>query len=86
MIAYVDSSAILKLIVADEEGRDIIADVRDAADSVVTSLIAEPECRAALAAAHRAGRLSRGELVRAKRDLTRLLQQTTIVELAPALA
>jgi len=55
-IVYFDSSAFVKLLI-DEDGSDIAAQVWDAADTVVSSRLAYPEVRAALAAAARAGRL-----------------------------
>ena len=55
-IVYFDSSAFVKLLI-DEEGSDIAAQLWDAADAVVSSRLAYPEVRAALAAAARAGRL-----------------------------
>jgi uncharacterized protein len=86
LIAYLDASAIVKLLLADEGGSGPVARVRDAADAVFTSRIAQPECRSALAAARRAGRLSAKEHAAAKRDLGRLLAQTGIIELDPSLA
>jgi len=56
-IVYFDSSAFVKLLI-DEDGSDIAAQLWDAADAVVSSRLAYPEVRAALAAAARAGRLT----------------------------
>ena len=55
-LAYFDSSALVKLVV-DEPGSRDVATLWDAADAVVSSRVAHPEVRAALAAAHRDGRL-----------------------------
>lgn len=55
-LAYLDSSALVKLVV-EEDGSDEVAKLWDGADAVVTSRVAHPEVRAALAAAHRDRRL-----------------------------
>lgn len=65
MIAYFDSSALVKLVV-EEVGSDEAAAFWDGADLVVTSRVASPEVRAALASAHRARRLSDRQLRHAK--------------------
>lgn len=55
-IAYFDSSAFVKLLI-DEDGSEVAASLWDACDAAVSSRIAYPEVRAALAAAVRAQRL-----------------------------
>lgn len=55
-IVYFDSSALVKLVI-EEDGSDDAARLWDGADVVVTSRVAHPEVRAALAAAHRDARL-----------------------------
>jgi len=55
-IVYFDSSALVKLVV-EEEQSDLAASLWDGADAVVTSGLAYPEVRAALAAGRRSGRL-----------------------------
>ena len=57
MIAYFDASALVKLVV-EEPGSQQAAELWDAADLVLASRVTEPEVRAALAAAHRAHRLT----------------------------
>jgi len=64
-IVYFDSSAFLKLLV-DEEGSDVAAVLWDGCDAAVSSRIAYPEVRAALAAAGRARRLDRAGQTRAE--------------------
>lgn len=61
MIAYFDSSALVKLAV-EEIGSDDSADLWDAADAVLTSRVAYAEVRAALAAAWRDHRLTKAQL------------------------
>ncbi|MGF1661249.1 MAG: type II toxin-antitoxin system VapC family toxin [Kineosporiaceae bacterium] len=56
-ILYFDASALVKLLV-DETGSETAAGLWDAADLVACSLLGHVEVRAALAAAHRAGRLT----------------------------
>lgn len=55
-IVYFDSSAFVKLVV-EEEGSDLAAALWDGCDTAVSSRLAYPEVRAALAAAGRAHRL-----------------------------
>jgi uncharacterized protein len=51
-IVYFDSSALVKLLV-EEDGTDLVARLWDGCDAPVSSRLAYPEVRAALAAAHR---------------------------------
>lgn len=55
-IAYFDSSAFVKLVV-EEDGSDVAAALWDGCDAAVSSRLAYPEVRAALAAAGRDRRL-----------------------------
>lgn len=64
-IVYFDSSAFVKLIV-DEDGSDLAATLWDGCDAAVSSRLAYPEVRAALAAAGRADRLDQADLSRAE--------------------
>ena len=64
-IVYFDSSAFVKLLV-EEDGSDLAAALWDGCDAAVSSRLAYPEVRAALAAAGRAGRLSAGDQGRAE--------------------
>jgi hypothetical protein len=56
VIAYFDTSALLKFVL-EEEGRSIASDFWERADAVVTCQLTYAEARAALAAALRSGRL-----------------------------
>ncbi len=56
-VVYFDSSAFVKLVV-EEGGSDLAAGLWDGCDLAVSSRLAYPEVRAALAAARRAGRLA----------------------------
>lgn len=58
-IVYFDSSALVKLLV-EEHGSDLVAALWDGCDAAISSRLAYPEVRAALAAAGRAGRLDEG--------------------------
>ena len=51
-IVYFDSSAFVKLLV-DEDGTELVALLWDGCDAALSSRLAYPEVRAALAAAHR---------------------------------
>jgi len=56
-IAYFDSSALVKILVPFEDGAAATAEVARASDRVATSLVSYTECRAAIAAAIRTGRM-----------------------------
>jgi uncharacterized protein len=83
--AYLDTSAILKLLVRDEPGAVRVREVVDASDVSFTSRIAHPEGRAALAAVRRAGRLTSREQSRARQGLAQMLEQIAIVEVTEPL-
>lgn len=59
MIVYLDTSAVVKLVV-EEPGSDLAARLWDAADVRITSLVTYAEARAALAAARRDRRTTAG--------------------------
>lgn len=86
MIGYLDTSALVKLLVRDEGDRATVRDVIAATDQVFTSRITHPEARAALAAARRAGRLTPRDHATARRDLDRAISSLGIVEVHPGLA
>ena len=83
-LAYFDSSALVKLVI-EENGSEDAALLWDGADSVLTSRVAHPEVRAALAAARRTKRLDASALKEAKASWEELLQAMRFVELTPAL-
>lgn len=86
MIVYFDSSAFVKLLV-EEQGSDVAAALWDGCDAAVSSRLAYPEVRAALAAAGRAGRLAPGDQRRAETAwdgywaATRAVELTDVVSL-----
>ena len=84
-LAYFDTSALLKLFI-DEDGSGQAGAMWDAADSVLTGRVAQPEARAALAAAARALRLTRSQHRAAKGELARLWSDLHVIELAPRIA
>jgi uncharacterized protein len=83
-VAYFDSSALVKLVI-DEPGSDDAALLWDGADAVITSRVAHPEVRAALAAAHRGGRLDEEARLSAKAEWETFHQALRFVELNPQL-
>ena len=85
MTVYFDTSALLKLVV-EEDGSETAAALWDGADAVVTSRLAYPEGRAALAAARRMGRLTAPGLGAAKRAFVNLWQQLWLLELTDRIA
>jgi len=78
-VAYFDSSALVKLVI-DEDGSEDAALLWDGADSVLTSRVAHPEVRAALAAAERGARLDADTHLQAKADWEELRQGLRFVE------
>jgi uncharacterized protein len=86
LIGYLDTSALVKLLLHDEDGGDVVREVIAATDMNFTSRISHPEARAALAASHRAGRLAANDHTRSKRDLDRAVASLRIVELRAGLA
>lgn len=79
MNVYFETSALVKLLL-EEPGAEDARDLWDEADLVTVALIAYPEARSALAAAHRDHRISSAELEVAKRKLNRLWTQTQVVD------
>lgn len=78
-VAYFDSSALVKLVI-DEVGSEDAALLWDGADSVLTSRVAHPEVRAALAAAERNARLDGEAHSEAKAAWEELRQALRFVE------
>jgi uncharacterized protein len=82
-IVYFDSSAFVKLLV-DEDGSELAAELWDGCDVAVSSRLAYPEVRAALAAAGRAHRLNPAGLRRAEAAWEAYWAATRSVELSEA--
>ncbi len=82
-IVYFDSSAFVKLVV-EEDGSDLAAALWDGCDAAVSSRLAYPEVRAALAAAKRAHRLEPADHRRAEATWEDYWAATRIVELTEA--
>lgn len=85
MIVYFDSSAFVKLLVEEEES-EFAAALWDGCDAAVSSRIAYPEVRAAVAAAGRAGRLTDADQRRAEAMWEGYWAATRAVELTEAVA
>ncbi|MGH9379152.1 MAG: type II toxin-antitoxin system VapC family toxin [Thermoanaerobaculia bacterium] len=84
-VVYFDSSAFVKLLV-DEEGSDLAAQLWDGCDAAVSSRLAYPEVRAALAAAARDGRLERQAHETAEADWEEFWSATRVIEMSEAVA
>lgn len=82
-LVYFDSSAFVKLLV-EEDGSTVAADLWDGCAAPLSSRLAYPEVRAALAAAGRSGRLSRAQLARAEADWEDIWSAVRPVELTDA--
>lgn len=79
MITYIDTSALLKLLV-EEDGSDRAGLIWDTADVLVSVALIVVEGRAALAAAQRGRRLSVSQHRRARDEFAALLDELAIVE------
>ena len=79
-IVYLDTSALVKLCVA-EQGSDLVAALWDGADLVATSRLADAEVRAVLAAGQRTGRLEPAQARAALAAWERLWPGVHVVEL-----
>ena len=84
-IVYFDSSAFVKLLV-EEDGSDLAAALWDGCDAAVSSRLAYPEVRAALAAAGRARRLDAPDQARAEALWEQFWAATRAVELTEVVA
>jgi len=82
-LVYFDSSALVKLLV-DEAGSDLAAEMWDGCDAALSSRVAYPEVRAALAAAGRHHDLDEGDLESAEQAWEQYWAVTRPVELTPA--
>jgi len=85
LIAYFETSALVKLLIAEPETPDVEV-LWDETAGLVTSRLTYPECRAALAAAAKAGRLTRSALRTAKAELERRWRQFVRVEVGESVA
>lgn len=83
-IVYFDSSAFVKLVV-EEAGSELAAALWDGCDAAVSSYLAYPEVRSALAAAGRAQRLVGAEQARAETLWERFWSATRPVEVTEAI-
>ena len=81
MIAYFDASALVKLVI-EEPGSDDAAALWDGADAVLASRVANAEVRAAMAAAHRAARLTTEQHEGARHLWARLWAALRVVEVS----
>jgi uncharacterized protein len=81
LIAYFDTSVVLKLFLDDERGVHQADEIWSKADVVATAEIAYAEARAALAAAPRAGRLTKIGLEQAREEFETLWPQLEVVEI-----
>jgi predicted nucleic acid-binding protein len=70
LIAYLDTSSLVKLYV-EEEGSLLVRELIERADLVATSVVAYPEARAAFARQRREGGLTAGGYTRARNDFER---------------
>lgn len=85
MIAYFDTSAVVPVLIV-EPGTPRATQLWDAADRVVSARLVYPEGRAALAQAHRLGRLTARQLRAAVGELEARYDQLDLVEVDDELA
>ena len=82
-LVYFDASAFVKLVV-EEAGSDLAASLWDGCDAALSSRLAYPEVRGALAAAHRNRDLTNAELEDAEAAWEDYWAATRRIELTPA--
>jgi uncharacterized protein len=82
-LVYFDSSALVKLL-AEEAGSDLAAELWDGCDAALSSRLAYPEVRAALAASARSHDITQTELDATERDWDSYWAATRPVELTAA--
>lgn len=82
-LVYFDASALVKLLV-EEEGSDIAAQLWDGCDAALSSRLAYPEVRAALAAAGRNHQMAGSDLAAAEADWQDYWDAVRPVELTAA--
>ncbi len=82
-LVYFDSSALVKLVV-DEPGTDLASALWDGCDAALSSRLAYPEVRAALAASRRNAELTERELRGAEAAWDEFWAAMRPVELTPA--
>lgn len=80
---YFDASAFVKLLV-EEPGTELAVALWDGCDAAMSSRLAYPEVRAALAAAHRNHDLDRNGVAQAEESWDEFWGATRPVELTPA--
>jgi predicted nucleic acid-binding protein len=85
VIAYFDTSAVVPLLIA-EAGSVRAASLWNGADRVVSARLVYPEGRAALAQAHRLGRLTARQLRDAASELDSRFEELDLVEIDDVLA
>jgi uncharacterized protein len=85
VIAYIDTSAVVPLLVA-EPGSARAATLWDGADRVVSVRLIYPETRAVLAQAERLGRLTARQLRDAVTEFDSLFEEIDLIEVDDALA
>jgi uncharacterized protein len=85
VIAYFDTSAVVPLLVV-ESGSARAATLWDGADRVVSARLVYPEGRAALAQAHRLGRLTSRQLRAAVNEFESRYEEFDLVEVDDPLA
>jgi uncharacterized protein len=83
VLVYFDSSAFVKLLV-EEDGSELAVDMWDGCDAAVSSRLAYPEVRSALAAAGRKHDLDEGDLELAEQAWEEYWAATRPVELTSA--
>jgi predicted nucleic acid-binding protein len=84
-LVYFDASAFVKLLV-EEPGTELAVALWDGCDAAVSSRLAYPEVRAALAAAHRNHDLDRDGLAQAEESWAEFWGATRPVELTPTVS
>jgi uncharacterized protein len=84
-VVYFDASAFVKLLI-DEDRTDLAVDLWDGCDAAISSRLAYPEVRAALAAAVRANRIDAADHAAVESRWEILWASVRSIELTPRIA
>ena len=79
MITYLDTSAFLKLVLIDETGNEIVAELWEQSRAVTCAQIGYVEARAAVAMARRLGRITAADQRNARPLLDGLWEQIDVI-------
>ena len=79
---YFDSSALVKLVVPEEDGADVAAAMLERDAARFTCMLSYPETRSALQRRHRNAELSQVQISAAQSDFTEIVARFNLIDVA----